>query len=63
MLIPKNGTKERIFLDACIANPKGVTYLDFVGTGITEENIEQIAENLRKGMFDAENDCSLKFDD
>lgn len=40
----------------------GVTFLDFVGTGITEENIDQIAQNLRNGMFEAENDSELRRD-
>ena len=60
-LMPKKGTLERIMLDRLLTG-EGVTYLDFIGTGITEENIEQIVENLRNGMFEAENDHQLSFD-
>ena len=56
MLIPKTGTLERVMIEKLMINKDGVTYLDFVGTGITEENIDQIAKNLRNGMFEAEND-------
>lgn len=50
---PKNGTLERILLEALLnSDGTGVTYLDFVGSGITEENIETIAENLRSGRYE-----------
>lgn len=62
MLIPKAGTLERIVLDKLRENPGGVTFLDFVGTGVTEENIDQIVQNLRAGMFEADNDDEVKFD-
>ena len=62
LLMPAPGTLERVFLDALMNSPKGVTFLDLVGTGITEENIEQIAQNLRNGMFVAENDDTLSLD-
>ena len=39
-------------LASCDSN--GVSFLDFVGTGINEENIDQIAQNLRNGMYEAE---------
>lgn len=61
MLIPKNGTLERIMFDKLVANKGGVTFLDFIGTGITEENIDSVACNLRNGMFEAENDNEIKF--
>lgn len=64
-LIPAQGTLERVFLDGAIAADKlgnGVTFLDFVGTGITEGNIDRIVNNLRNGMFIAENDNTLKVD-
>jgi len=60
-LIPKEGTLERLFIDKIMELGK-VTFLDFVGTGITEDNIDQIAQNLRNGMYEAENDDSLIFD-
>jgi hypothetical protein len=41
---------------------KQVSFLDLVGTGITEANIEQIAENLRNGMYESEEDYLIKFD-
>lgn len=62
MLIPKKGTLERVMLEKLIDSNHGVSFLDFVGTGITEENIEQIANNLRHGMYEAENDNELKGD-
>lgn len=61
-LIPKQGTLERILLDKLEAAPEGVTYLDLVGTGITEENIEQLITNLQYGMYESENDDELEFD-
>lgn len=63
-LMPREGTLERLMLDEMMARPDGVgvTFLDFVGTGITEDNIDQIAQNLRYGMFEAENDDELKAD-
>lgn len=62
LMMPKQGTLERIFLDAMVNSPHGVTFLDFIGTGITEENIDQLAQNLRNGMFEGENDNQLEFD-
>lgn len=64
MLIPIEGSLERIFLERAIeldenGSGRGVTYLDFVGTGITEENIDQVVNNLRNGMYIAENDNLL----
>ena len=50
-LIPKQGTLERILLDKLQEMPEGVTYLDLIGTGITEENIEQLIKNLQSGMY------------
>ena len=62
-LIPKKGTLERLFLDKLKSSgDEGVTYLDFLGTGITAINIDQIVENLRTGMFESENDSELKMD-
>lgn len=67
MLIPAIGTLERVFLDKIVETDliekgRGVTFFDFIGTGITEENIDQIVNNLRNGMFVAENDKTLKED-
>ena len=67
MLIPIAGSLERIFLERIIeldndGKGRGVTYLDFIGTGITEENIDQVAQNLRNNMFIAENDHELRMD-
>lgn len=61
-LMPKTGTLERVLLEKMLENPEGVTFLDLVGTGITEENIDQIAQNLRNGMFESEDDVRLKGD-
>lgn len=61
-LMPKQGTLERLFVDALINSPNGVSYLDFVGTGINESNIEQIASNVRTGMYESESDNLLEFD-
>lgn len=62
MLMPKEGTLERVLVDAMLASDQGVTFLDLVGTGITEANIDQVAQNLRTGMFEAENDHKLRTD-
>ena len=62
MLIPKKGSLHAIVLDKLIESKDGVTYLDFIGTGVTEENIDQIMCDLRYGMFEAENDNELKLD-
>ena len=61
-MTPVEGSLERILLDAIVDSEHGVTFLDLVGTGITEENIEQIAENLRNGMFVSEQDDQLGMD-
>jgi hypothetical protein len=61
-MLPKQGTLERVFLDKLLESRDGVTFLDLEGTGITEQNIEQIAENLRTGMYESEGDHLLKFD-
>lgn len=62
MMGPKKGSLEYILLSAMVDNPEGVTFLDLEGTGITEENIEQIAENLRNGLYESDDDNLLKFD-
>lgn len=63
MLIPKVGTLERLMLEKLADKPEGVSYLDFPeGSGITHETIDQIVQNLRNGMFEAENDDTLKAD-
>ena len=62
MLIPKEGTLERVMLDKMVIKKEGVSFFDFIGTGITEENIDKVAQNLRNGMFEAENDDDIKFD-
>ena len=63
-MFPKVGTLESILLEAMLSKPQGegVSYLDFVGTGITEDNIDQIVNNLRHGMYESEDDSSLKQD-
>jgi len=60
--MPKVGTLERIFVDKIMSQQEGVTYLDFIGTGITEENIDQVVQNLRNNMFESEDDDKLKVD-
>ncbi len=61
--MPKHGTAERLMLDKMVElHPRGVTFLDFVGTGINEDNIDQVAQNLRNAMYEAENDHELKED-
>lgn len=63
ILMPASGTLERILLDKMLEKPEGVTFMDFQGTGITEQNIDDVANNLRFGMYVAENDAELKLDD
>lgn len=62
MMLPKEGTLERLMLDKLMSHPEGVSFMDFIGTGITEDNIDQIAENLRHGMYECDNDTLLKED-
>ena len=62
VLIPKAGTLERLMLDQMMEHECGVTYMDFLGTAITEENIDTVAQNLRNGMYEAENDNELEPD-
>jgi len=62
MMLPKEGTLERLMLEKMIEHENGVTFLDFVGTGITEDNIDQVAENLRTGMYASESDDYLRPD-
>ena len=61
--MPKEGTLERLMIDRMMESEVGVTYLDFVGTGITEDNIDQIAQNLRTGMYEMEDDELVRKDD
>ncbi len=60
-MIPVQGTLERVMFDALLKAPpgQGVCFLDLVGTGITEENIDQVVQNLRNGMYESEDDDSL----
>ena len=61
--MPAKGTLERVMIDKMIElDPVGVTFMDFVGTGITEDNIDQIAQNLRYAMYVAEGDECSKVD-
>ena len=62
MLIPKEGTLERVMLDKMAIKKEGVSFFDFIGTGITEENIDKVAQSLMNGMLEAENDDDIKFD-
>jgi hypothetical protein len=62
-VMPKEGTLERLMIDRMMESEVGVTYLDFVGTGITEDNIDQIAQNLRTGMYEMEDDELVRKDD
>lgn len=54
--MPKEGTLEYLFLMKAMEKPEGqgVSYLDFIGTGITEENIDQIANNLTTGFYESD---------
>lgn len=61
-MMPKEGSLERLLLDKMLEKPEGVTFLDFPGTGITADNIDQLVENLRHGMFQSEDDCILRVD-
>lgn len=60
--MPKEGTLERLMLDKMMDSESGVSFLDFVGTGITEDNTDQVAQNLRNGMYESEDEGSLKED-
>lgn len=64
MLTPVKGSLERLVLERLVdAGAKGVTYLDFApDSGVTEENLDQIVDNLQNNMFVAEQDAQLKID-
>ena len=62
MSLPKKGTLERLFLDKLLVVNGGVSFLDFVGSDITKDNIEQVAKNLRNGMYESEYDNLIKKD-
>jgi hypothetical protein len=52
---PKEGTLHYLFVEKTAkAGKKGVTFLDFVGTGITEQNIDSIAQDLANGMYESD---------
>jgi hypothetical protein len=59
---PKEGSLERIFLEKIANSENGVTFLDFVGTGITEDNIDQIVRNLEYGLYATEDDDKIQKD-
>lgn len=61
-IMPKKGTLERIFVDVAYALNRPVTFEDFIGTGITEENIDQVVQNLRNNMFESEDDHLIRKD-
>jgi len=50
----KEGTLEHILLTKMVEKNEPVSYLDFVGTGITEENIDQIVNNLQNGLYETD---------
>ncbi len=51
--IPKLGTLERTMFDALLEKGNvGVTIFDLEGTGINEDNIDEIVENLKTGNFE-----------
>lgn len=60
MLIPKRGSLERILLEAMLNGP--VTFLEMEGMGITEEKIDSVANNLKTGMYESEQDQQLEKD-
>ena len=62
MMIPKKGTLERLMLEKLWDSKDGVTFLDFVGTGITQDNIDQIVKNLQTGIFESEMDSEIGYD-
>ncbi len=62
-LFPKIGTPESIVLSKLIQNgDKGVTVFDFVQHDWSEEYLHQIIENLKNGMFESEEDKTIKLD-
>lgn len=60
--MPKTGTLERLMLDTMLQKKIGVTFMDFIGTEINEYNIEQVASNLRSGMYESEDDKQMRMD-
>lgn len=60
-MIPKQGTLERVVLDK-LQELGQITYMDMIGTGVTEDNIDKIVQNLRNGMYESEDDDLVRFD-
>jgi hypothetical protein len=50
----KEGTLEHILLTKMVEKNEPVCFLDFVGTGITKENIDQIVNNLQNGLYETD---------
>ena len=61
---PKIGTLESLVLAMMLKAPGGVSYLDFPeGHELhNEERLDEIVRNLRNGMFEVEDDNTLRFD-
>ena len=55
--IPKQGTGERMVLDKLEeAGEEGITHFDFTDPPISEGRLAQAVENLKNGMFEAEDE-------
>lgn len=63
MSLPKEGSIERVVLDALYHSKTGMSYLDFPPElGMTDELLAEVVERLRHGIYEAEDDSVLKFD-
>jgi hypothetical protein len=62
--LPKTGTPESVVLAKLIQKPEGITYLDFPEDNPlhNEEKLDEVICNLRNGMYESDNDDTLKFD-
>ena len=56
------GDLQMIVLKKLLEKQEGVTLLDFAGTGMTEDKLEQIIQNLQVGNFEGDPDYKPKLD-
>lgn len=62
-LLPKPSTIEAVVLNKLITTEGGITWVDFEDKyEMTDAKLKKIVTNLRNGMFESEEDSTLRFD-
>lgn len=65
MLLPKIGTLEAVALAAMLESKDNTISCESFAEGHSLNNpdtLNQVMNNLRNGMYESDEDCSLKFD-